>query len=265
MTYWQFKFKGDGTWKNWETFTVGSKITWKSPKTRNKKPNDISVGDILFLYRTDADRGIYFISKIIDVNFDNPTDDGFPIEFEIIKDLNNNIFKPENFGFDSLLNKINELKQNGTYYKFDNSDNIQEMFNLIINDEFEKIRLKHPKQKFEFLEYYRKELENNTTISSQTTSEKRNYKIANAPKIPEKIQIISNGFKRNPDIIVEVLYRANGICEHCKSKAPFIRKTNNTPYLEVHHKKTLANGGEDTIKNAIAVCPNCHKYLHFGK
>jgi len=65
-------------------------------------------------------------------------------------------------------------------------------------------------------------------------------------------------------VIVEVLKRANGICERCKSKAPFIRKKDHTPYLEVHHKVFLANGGEDSIENAIAVCPNCHRELHFG-
>jgi len=44
----------------------------------------------------------------------------------------------------------------------------------------------------------------------------------------------------------------------------FIRKKDNTPYLEVHHKIQLAEGGEDSIENAIAVCPNCHRELHFG-
>ena len=32
----------------------------------------------------------------------------------------------------------------------------------------------------------------------------------------------------------------------------------------VHHLKQLADGGSDTTTNAIAVCPNCHRELHFG-
>ncbi|WP_342542729.1 HNH endonuclease signature motif containing protein [Paenisporosarcina sp. FSL H8-0542] len=36
------------------------------------------------------------------------------------------------------------------------------------------------------------------------------------------------------------------------------------PYLEVHHIKRLADNGEDSVENAIAVCPNCHRELHFG-
>jgi 5-methylcytosine-specific restriction endonuclease McrA len=31
-----------------------------------------------------------------------------------------------------------------------------------------------------------------------------------------------------------------------------------------HHVKQLAHGGEDTVENAIAVCPNCHRKAHHG-
>ncbi|OOL15317.1 hypothetical protein BXQ27_32765, partial [Klebsiella aerogenes] len=26
----------------------------------------------------------------------------------------------------------------------------------------------------------------------------------------------------------------------------------------------LSNGGEDSVENAIALCPNCHRQAHFG-
>ncbi len=26
----------------------------------------------------------------------------------------------------------------------------------------------------------------------------------------------------------------------------------------------LSEGGEDTVENAMAVCPNCHMELHYG-
>lgn len=71
-------------------------------------------------------------------------------------------------------------------------------------------------------------------------------------------------YHRNPDVIAEVLIRANGICEKCGKEAPFIRASDGTPYLEVHHIKRLADGGEDNVENAMAVCPNCHRELHFG-
>ncbi|WP_163591073.1 HNH endonuclease, partial [Klebsiella variicola] len=37
-----------------------------------------------------------------------------------------------------------------------------------------------------------------------------------------------------------------------------------TPFLEVHHIEWLSNGGEDSVENAIALCPNCHRQAHFG-
>ncbi|HCK13390.1 TPA: hypothetical protein DHW51_04660 [Candidatus Poribacteria bacterium] len=37
-----------------------------------------------------------------------------------------------------------------------------------------------------------------------------------------------------------------------------------TAYLEIHHLRQLANGGSDTIQNAVVVCPNFHREFHFG-
>ena len=68
-------------------------------------------------------------------------------------------------------------------------------------------------------------------------------------------------FQRSPFIKDYTLRRANGICELCSQKAPF-NKPNGEPYLEVHHIIHLADGGEDTIENAVALCPNCHRMMH---
>jgi 5-methylcytosine-specific restriction protein A len=32
----------------------------------------------------------------------------------------------------------------------------------------------------------------------------------------------------------------------------------------VHHRIPLAKGGEDSVDNAVAVCPNCHRKGHYG-
>ena len=85
-----------------------------------------------------------------------------------------------------------------------------------------------------------------------------------APKLPERIQIVSLGFRRSPHVIVVVLRRANGICEQCGRAAPFTRRSDGTPFLEVHHTTPLSQGGEDTIGNAVALCPNCHREAHHG-
>jgi 5-methylcytosine-specific restriction protein A len=55
--------------------------------------------------------------------------------------------------------------------------------------------------------------------------------------------------------------KANGICQLCKQKAPFNNKSGE-PYLETHHIIWLSEGGEDSIANTVALCPNCHRKMH---
>jgi 5-methylcytosine-specific restriction protein A len=60
-----------------------------------------------------------------------------------------------------------------------------------------------------------------------------------------------------------VLKQAQGRCECCGEPAPFVT-TGGQPFLEVHHVHTLAEGGADTPSNTVALCPNCHRRLHWG-
>lgn len=66
--------------------------------------------------------------------------------------------------------------------------------------------------------------------------------------------------ERSPEIKEYVKELANGICQLCDNKAPF--EVKGKPFLHVHHIEYLSKGGEDTIENAIAVCPNCHAKIH---
>lgn len=101
-------------------------------------------------------------------------------------------------------------------------------------------------------------------VAISETADQRRKQLTLAPKLPRKITITSIGFLRNPYVIAEVLLRANGRCERCNGNAPFVRRKDKTPYLEVHHKIRLADGGEDTVENAIALCPNCHRREHYA-
>lgn len=100
--------------------------------------------------------------------------------------------------------------------------------------------------------------------SMKLSDTERRNRLKAARKKPKKISVTLTNYERNPDVVIEVLKRANGICEGCKREAPFIRKSNNTPYLEVHHVIPLSQDGEDTVENAVALCPNCHRKIHFG-
>lgn len=96
------------------------------------------------------------------------------------------------------------------------------------------------------------------------SSDSRLARLENAVSMPERQTVSTSIFKRNPDVVAEVLYRAKGICQDCKNKAPFNKKSDGEPYLEVHHIIPLSEDGPDKVENAIALCPNCHRQRHFG-
>jgi len=100
--------------------------------------------------------------------------------------------------------------------------------------------------------------------SKSLSSKKRHDKISSANKKPARTQVVSTVFLRNPDVVAQVLISANGVCEHCKQPAPFKRASDGTPYLEVHHTVRLVDDGDDTVQNALALCPNCHRKAHYG-
>jgi len=70
-------------------------------------------------------------------------------------------------------------------------------------------------------------------------------------------------FEREPKVREWVLVRAKGKCESCRETAPFTTALG-IPFLEVHHVRTLADGGPDKVENAVALCPNCHRALHYS-
>lgn len=54
----------------------------------------------------------------------------------------------------------------------------------------------------------------------------------------------------------------NLACECCGEKT-FMAK-NNQPYIEFHHLIPFAEGGPDHVLNIFAICPNCHRKIHFA-
>lgn len=74
-------------------------------------------------------------------------------------------------------------------------------------------------------------------------------------------KIKTTTFQRSEYVVEYAKRRANGKCQLCGMEAPFKDK-NGEAYLEVHHIVWLSKGGEDTIFNAVALCPNCHRKMH---
>jgi hypothetical protein len=69
--------------------------------------------------------------------------------------------------------------------------------------------------------------------------------------------------ERKPLVKAWVLREANGVCQLCEQIGPFT-DSEGQPFLEVHHIKPLAENGEDSVRNAVALCPNCHRRCHYG-
>ena len=183
----------------------------------------------------------------------------------------------EVLGLDSAVSK--GWQSMGILHFLGMKKEFQGLFNGLSTDEAIK-RLQEDPQDFSAIIKYIKPIKKTTgseTLESlikteeseikkaqKDSSENRLKRIASAKKNPERIRVYSYTYKRNPDIVAEALARASGVCERCKNPAPFTRASDNSPYLEVHHVVPLVKGGEDTLENVVAICPNCHREMHFG-
>jgi len=70
-------------------------------------------------------------------------------------------------------------------------------------------------------------------------------------------------YERSAAVRAYVLARAAGKCECCANPAPFVR-SDGTPYLEPHHIRRMSDGGLDHPAFVGAVCPTCHREIHYG-
>ena len=86
-------------------------------------------------------------------------------------------------------------------------------------------------------------------------------RLAGKPLVREAIV---KRYGRSSFVAEQTLSRAQGRCELCGSPAPFV-DLNEEPFLEVHHIIPLSEGGTDDLKNTAALCPNCHRAVHYAK
>ena len=113
-------------------------------------------------------------------------------------------------------------------------------------------------------EDWKQSVEEESRKAATRSPQERQARLAQAPRIPQQMEVRRREFRRNADVVAEVMFRAKGRCEDCGREAPFKRKSDGSPFLEIHHIITLAEGGEDTVQNALALCPNCHRKRHYG-
>lgn len=85
------------------------------------------------------------------------------------------------------------------------------------------------------------------------------------PGPPAKRDRVVSDFVRNPYVVAAALGRSAGRCEMPQCGAQLFHRDDTSPYLEVHHVVPLAEQGDDSLENAAALCPACHRELHHGR
>lgn len=73
--------------------------------------------------------------------------------------------------------------------------------------------------------------------------------------------VTSLQYERDQYVAEYTKARAEGVCDLCEKQAPFMTK-DGSAYLESHHIQWLSRGGEDSLNNTVALCPNCHRRMH---
>lgn len=81
---------------------------------------------------------------------------------------------------------------------------------------------------------------------------------------PARRKSFRNDFVRNPYVVSAAFARAGGRCDMPGCGSQLFRMDSGENYLEVHHVVPLRDGGEDALRNACALCPMCHRRLHFS-
>ena len=161
------------------------------------------------------------------------------------------------YGREALLNAIASIKKHLEYYEGVGKSS-QPKIHAILEEHIKTLGATST------LNEVNSNFNKQVLLSLTDNAETRKSRLLAAKKKPREIEVKTKVYARNPDVVAEVLSRAKGVCEKCNQPAPFIRAKDKTPYLEVHHVIQLAHGGDDSVDNALALCPNCHREQHYG-
>lgn len=151
----------------------------------------------------------------------------------------------------AIFKDINKINSYGaiTYLK---EENYNKLFQMIVNDnpgQFENISV-CPQS----ISEQEKEADELTDSILKKIAKKRSGQ-------SDQHRVTTLTYYRDPFISVYAKRRAKGICDLCGEPAPFT-DLQQKPYLECHHVVWLSKGGEDSIDNVVALCPNCHRRMH---
>ncbi len=99
-----------------------------------------------------------------------------------------------------------------------------------------------------------------TQIDFDTLEEKAR----NTDPRPQQVQQTIYTYSRNNTLKNYVKRRSDYSCEMPSCNYQGFQKENGERYIEIHHVIPLSERGEDSINNTVALCPNCHRALHYA-
>ena len=97
--------------------------------------------------------------------------------------------------------------------------------------------------------------------ASKLSDDELRQRAINSPQRAGNRTVTSNQYERSAWVSAYAKRQAGGTCQLCDEPAPF-NGNDGKPYLETHHITWLSRGGEDSIENTVALCPNCHRKMH---
>lgn len=106
-----------------------------------------------------------------------------------------------------------------------------------------------------------KKRDENQEKEAAKLSDKELYDRAKKIKSVGQRKVTTKVYERHTHVSEYVKRRAKGHCDLCGNPAPFNDRRGN-PFLECHHVHWLSRGGEDSIDNAVALDPSCHRKMH---
>jgi 5-methylcytosine-specific restriction protein A len=89
-------------------------------------------------------------------------------------------------------------------------------------------------------------------------------------EVPPKLNGHFSGYPRDTNAAAVALKKAEFACEIDKKHQTFVSRSKDRPYVEAHHLIPMNQQGQhvkslDVTANIVALCPMCHKLLHYGR
>lgn len=211
------------------------------------KPNDISKGAYIPIK---SQRKIFELSKI------NPEDRRKDIK---VKELFTNKILTISY-YDSRRIGSNRAPE----YRMGLKDLISYLdvdYEVLFTRDNENIFI-YNLSKLDDLNINKDEIEEN--IFSQIDINTLKEKVENINTDPIKVQRQINTYTRNNALRALVKVKSNYSCQIPSCNYIGFKKSNGEKYIEIHHLAPLSQEGKDSIENTVALCPTCHRKLHYA-